>query len=311
MTRYGVTREDSGADPWSTNNKMELQAPIEALSKLDEPSEVWITSDSKYVVNGMSKWIDAWKAADWHTSTGKPVANRDQWEKLDMLCQRHRVKWIWVAGHSGNPGNERCDYLASQQAGIQAGEEWLRRRNAQKRVDPQKPDTEARKVRQSLAGKVAGAEEEIRSRKEAGMSLRRLAKEYDVPRGVNTTIVKGRDLQEWVKGGNFTPSSGPSVSKEVQSEAEVSRPSSPDEIAPPVCAPKLSNNQNCHPRVRLKAEERSGPPEQIQAERYRGGTVCVVGGPARYKAGRGIAKVGDERSGHGPVKVLVRNGIPL
>jgi ribonuclease HI len=128
MTRDGVTEEDSGAISWTTNNRMELQAAIKALSVLKEPSEVSITSDARYMVDGMNQWIRAWKAAGWYRAGGKPVANRDQWETLDQLCQRHHVTWIWVAGHSGNPGNERCDYLANQEAGVEEVAEWWRHR---------------------------------------------------------------------------------------------------------------------------------------------------------------------------------------
>jgi ribonuclease HI len=139
MTRDGVTSEASGSVPTTTNNKMELQAAIEALSTLKEPTHVAITSDSEYLVNGITKWINAWKLSDWHISKQKLVANRDQWEALDLLCQRHRVQWSWVRGHSGDPGNERCDFLANEQAGIKDGDEWWRRCRIEKRPRRHKP----------------------------------------------------------------------------------------------------------------------------------------------------------------------------
>jgi ribonuclease HI len=102
----------SGGDPSTTNNRMELLAAIEALKKLKEPCEVSLHSDSAYLVNGMLKWIDKWLANGWKTAAKKKVENRELWESLLALSSKHEMKWLKVAGHSGNPENERCDVLA-------------------------------------------------------------------------------------------------------------------------------------------------------------------------------------------------------
>jgi len=105
-------KELFGGTPQSTNQRMELQAAIEALKALKRPSQITIHSDSKYVVVGMTEWLPDWKRRGWKTAAKKPVANLDLWQELDALALIHRVKWQWVKGHSGHPENERADELA-------------------------------------------------------------------------------------------------------------------------------------------------------------------------------------------------------
>ena len=108
----GVTKELYGGEPDTTNNRMELTAAINALNALREPCNVDLYTDSVYVRDGISSWIDGWKAKDWKTSARKPVKNADLWQKLDLARTRHNVNWHWVKGHAGHPENERCDELA-------------------------------------------------------------------------------------------------------------------------------------------------------------------------------------------------------
>ena len=108
----GVTKELYGGEPDTTNNRMELTAAINALDALKEPCSVDLYTDSVYVRDGISSWIDGWKAKDWKTSARKPVKNADLWQKLDLARTRHNVNWHWVKGHAGHPENERCDELA-------------------------------------------------------------------------------------------------------------------------------------------------------------------------------------------------------
>ena len=108
----GVTKELYGGEPDTTNNRMELTAAINALNALKEPCNVDLYTDSVYVRDGISSWIDGWKAKDWKTSARKPVKNADLWQKLDLARTRHNVNWHWVKGHAGHPENERCDELA-------------------------------------------------------------------------------------------------------------------------------------------------------------------------------------------------------
>lgn len=109
----GVEKEISGGCADTTNNRMELSAVIEALSALREPCEVTVTSDSKYVVDGMEKgWARSWRARGWRKSDGKAALNADLWQRLLALCENHRVSFVWIKGHAGHPYNERCDRLA-------------------------------------------------------------------------------------------------------------------------------------------------------------------------------------------------------
>ncbi len=114
----GRVQELGGGDPATTNNRMELQAPIAALRWLKQkPGDVAIYSDSKYVINGITQWVHGWRRRDWKTATGTPVLNRDQWEDLYLLAQRRgnygQILWRHVRGHSGVPGNERVDTIAT------------------------------------------------------------------------------------------------------------------------------------------------------------------------------------------------------
>jgi ribonuclease HI len=102
----------SGFEPWTTNNRMELMAVIEALRILDESSVVTVVTDSRYVRDGISKWIHAWKKNGWRTSTGAQVKNAELWRSLDGEAKKRTVNWEWVPGHSGHPENARCDSLA-------------------------------------------------------------------------------------------------------------------------------------------------------------------------------------------------------
>ncbi len=103
-----------GGEPLTTNNRMELMAPIEALGSLKRPCVVTIYTDSQYLRNGIGTWIHAWKARGWKTADNKPVKNIDLWKRLDALVQQHQVRWQWVKAHAGDPGNERADALANR-----------------------------------------------------------------------------------------------------------------------------------------------------------------------------------------------------
>ena len=109
----GQSRELKGAEEVTTNNRMELTAVIMGLEALIKPVSVNIITDSKYVMDGMSKWIHNWKRKAWRTASGQPVKNVDLWQRLDAALAPHQVKWQWVKGHSGVPGNERVDALAN------------------------------------------------------------------------------------------------------------------------------------------------------------------------------------------------------
>jgi len=105
-------RELSGADPATTNNRMELTAAIMALEALTGPSEITVVTDSSYLRDGITGWIHGWKRNGWKTSARKPVKNADLWQRLDTAAARHAVTWAWVRGHAGHPQNERADALA-------------------------------------------------------------------------------------------------------------------------------------------------------------------------------------------------------
>jgi ribonuclease HI len=106
-------REISGGVPATTNNRMELQAAIEALSALNQPCSVAFHTDSSYLRDGITKWLHGWKRNGWRTKSKQPVKNEDLWRSLDVAVARHQVKWNWVKGHAGDAGNERCDELAT------------------------------------------------------------------------------------------------------------------------------------------------------------------------------------------------------
>jgi ribonuclease HI len=110
----GKERELFGGDPVTTNNRMELMAVIEALGALTRSCDVVIHTDSTYVMKGITEWIHSWKAKGWKTAAKEPVKNVDLWKRLDVLVAGHRIKWVWVKGHSGHDGNERADKLANK-----------------------------------------------------------------------------------------------------------------------------------------------------------------------------------------------------
>lgn len=113
ILRYnGHERELYGGERDTTNNRMELLAAINALNTLREPCSVDLYTDSVYVRDGISRWIDGWKNNNWRTAAKKPVKNAELWQALDTARQRHDVRWHWVKGHAGHPENERCDELA-------------------------------------------------------------------------------------------------------------------------------------------------------------------------------------------------------
>jgi ribonuclease HI len=114
LRRGTQEREIHGAEPHTTNNRMELTAVIRALEALRRPVEARVYTDSEYVRRGITEWIAAWKARGWRTADKKPVKNQDLWERLDELAASHRIEWHWVRGHSGVEGNERVDRLANE-----------------------------------------------------------------------------------------------------------------------------------------------------------------------------------------------------
>ena len=103
-----------GGEALTTNNRMELMAAIQALEALTRPCRVDLHTDSRYVMDGIEKWIHAWKARGWKTADKKPVKNDDLWKRLDAARQRHEVHWRWVKGHAGHELNERADALANR-----------------------------------------------------------------------------------------------------------------------------------------------------------------------------------------------------
>jgi ribonuclease HI len=105
-------RELSGAAAETTNNRMEMTAAIEALAALKRPCRVTVTTDSQYLVKGMTEWLPGWVQRGWVNSRKEPVLNRDLWERLRELARGHDITWVWVRGHDGHIENERCDELA-------------------------------------------------------------------------------------------------------------------------------------------------------------------------------------------------------
>jgi ribonuclease HI len=118
MEYSGIRKDFTGGELATTNNRMELQAAIEALRRLKEPCQVQLYTDSEYLREGITTWINAWKARGWK----KKVKNKDLWLQLDETASKHRIEWHWVRGHAGNPANERCDLLSVEAAQkIEAG----------------------------------------------------------------------------------------------------------------------------------------------------------------------------------------------
>lgn len=115
LLRYqGKERTLHGGEVETTNNRMELMAAIIGLESLKESCRVTLTTDSKYVTNGITDWIENWKNKAWKTAAKKPVKNEDLWRRLDEISQQHEIKWQWVKGHSGHRENELVDALANQ-----------------------------------------------------------------------------------------------------------------------------------------------------------------------------------------------------
>lgn len=113
IKRNGKVEEMGGREEYTTNNRMELTAAIEALQEISAPNaEIQVYSDSRYVIDGITKWIHGWQKNGWKTKDRKNVLNRDLWEMLDKLVTGKKVKWKYVAGHTGHPENERCDEIA-------------------------------------------------------------------------------------------------------------------------------------------------------------------------------------------------------
>ncbi len=112
----GHTKELSGGELDTTNNKMELKGAIEGLKALKEPCEVKLISDSKYVVQGINEWLKNWVKNNWKTASKKPVKNVELWKEYLAVSKQHKIKAIWVKGHAGHKQNERCDILARNEA---------------------------------------------------------------------------------------------------------------------------------------------------------------------------------------------------
>ncbi len=113
-------KELSGGEPLTTNNRMEMTAAICGLNALTKPCRVTLSTDSRYVMDGLTKWIKGWQRNGWKTADKKPVKNADLWQALLDAAMPHRIEWVWVKGHAGHPENERADRLASD-AAIAAG----------------------------------------------------------------------------------------------------------------------------------------------------------------------------------------------
>lgn len=117
VLRFGEKeRELSGGEAQTTNNRMEMMAAVEALNALKKPCRVTLHTDSKYVMDGITKWVFGWQKKGWRTADNKPVKNVEIWQALVKAAARHEVSWKWVKGHAGHPENERADRLASDAA---------------------------------------------------------------------------------------------------------------------------------------------------------------------------------------------------
>jgi len=115
LLRYGDTEKELyGGERDTTNNRMELVAAIQALESLTRPCNVVLTTDSTYVMKGISEWLVNWKRNGWKTAAKKPVKNADLWQRLEAATHEHEIQWDWVKGHSGHPENERADQLANR-----------------------------------------------------------------------------------------------------------------------------------------------------------------------------------------------------
>ena len=117
LLRMGAhEKELSGSEPETTNNRMEMTAAIRALNALIRPCEITLYTDSRYVIDGITKWVHGWKKKGWVNASKKPVRNADLWHELIEAAAPHTIQWEWVKGHSGHPENERVDKLASDAA---------------------------------------------------------------------------------------------------------------------------------------------------------------------------------------------------
>ena len=117
LMRFGGTEKElSGSENPSTNNRMELMAAIRALQALNKPCRIKLSTDSRYVMDGLTKWIHGWRKNGWKTADRKPVKNAELWQRLLDAAAPHRIEWLWVKGHAGHPDNERADRLASDAA---------------------------------------------------------------------------------------------------------------------------------------------------------------------------------------------------
>ncbi|RJG51135.1 ribonuclease HI [Sphingobium terrigena] len=117
VLRFGETeKEMSGGEALTTNNRMEMMAAVEALNALKKPCRVTLHTDSKYVMDGITKWVFGWQKKGWRTADNKPVKNVEIWQALLKAAAPHQVTWKWVKGHAGHPENERADRLASAAA---------------------------------------------------------------------------------------------------------------------------------------------------------------------------------------------------
>jgi ribonuclease HI len=109
-----IEKELSGGEPLTTNNRMEMMAAVSALEALKRPCRVRLHTDSIYLRDGITRWINKWRSNGWLTSDRKPVKNADLWMRLEKAMAPHRIEWAWVRGHAGHPENERADELARQ-----------------------------------------------------------------------------------------------------------------------------------------------------------------------------------------------------
>ena len=117
LMRFGGTEKElSGSENPSTNNRMELMAAIRSLEALKKPCRVKLSTDSRYVMDGLTKWIHGWRKNGWKTADRKPVKNAELWQRLLDAAAPHKIEWLWVKGHAGHPDNERADKLASDAA---------------------------------------------------------------------------------------------------------------------------------------------------------------------------------------------------
>ena len=117
VIRSGTTEKElSGGEPLTTNNRMEMTAAIRGLEALKRPCRVVLSTDSRYVMDGLTKWLAGWQRNGWRTASKQPVKNADLWQELIAAAAPHRIRWEWVKGHAGHPENERADRLASDAA---------------------------------------------------------------------------------------------------------------------------------------------------------------------------------------------------